>query len=242
MLKEAIEESFVPVMVPNNQSGASAEIVKRFKEPAWNYQVIRFLNADAGDIIPRKDKVWTLEGVAGRMVSALEAGNRSVPAYLTTLAAPKGEVGEVAFAMHCFWTGEANLGGLDGVLRTEAGWLQGREVTRVWFDRGVLDFERLLEAARIFECARAVFSDGEEERELARSKGKLPVGSMEGYRVAKASDQKRQIPGTPVAGLELNPRQATKVNAWVRRDLEKALEWLSPGQRAEVGGVLKAGE
>ena len=62
------------------------ELLKRYREPAWNYQVIRFLDADGRDIIPRKDRVWTTRGVAQRMVKALEAYKRPVPDDLKDLA------------------------------------------------------------------------------------------------------------------------------------------------------------
>ncbi len=37
----------------------------------------------------------------------------------------------VAFAQSCFWTGEMKLGQIEGVVRTEAGFFKGREVTLV---------------------------------------------------------------------------------------------------------------
>ncbi len=85
-LVEAIENEFYPVLVYNNRSGGMDEILlKRFNEPAWNYQVIRFLDAEGRDIIPRKDRIWTLSGVASRMVEALTSANRPVPKYLKDL-------------------------------------------------------------------------------------------------------------------------------------------------------------
>lgn len=54
------------------------KLLKRFSEPAWNYQVIRFLDAEGRDIIPRKYRIWTLGGVASRMVEALTVVNRPV--------------------------------------------------------------------------------------------------------------------------------------------------------------------
>lgn len=83
---EAIESEFVPVLVHNNKPGRDAEILKHFGEPAWNYQVIRFLDSGGEDIIPRKDQVWTVEAVAARMVEALEKTDRSIPGYLRGLA------------------------------------------------------------------------------------------------------------------------------------------------------------
>ena len=86
-LVEAIENEFFPVLVYNNRKGGmDEELLRRFQEPAWNYQVIRFLNAAGHDVIPRKDRIWTTGGVASRMVEALEAANRPVPKYLEDLA------------------------------------------------------------------------------------------------------------------------------------------------------------
>ena len=86
-LVEAIENEFFPVLVYNNRKGGLDEKhLKRFQESAWNYQVIRFLNAEGRDVIPRKDRIWTTSGVASRMVDALKATNRAVPEYLKTLA------------------------------------------------------------------------------------------------------------------------------------------------------------
>ena len=86
-LVRAIEEEFIPMLVYNNRSsGMDRELLERYQEPSWNFQVIRFLNADGADVIPRKDRVWTTSGVARRMVQALVAVNRPVPDYLKKLA------------------------------------------------------------------------------------------------------------------------------------------------------------
>ncbi len=75
------------MLVYNNRSGEmDLALLKRYREPAWNFQVIRFLDAAGRDIIPRKDRVWTTRGVAQRMVKALEARKRPVPDYLEALA------------------------------------------------------------------------------------------------------------------------------------------------------------
>lgn len=85
-LVEAIENEFYPVLVYNNRAGGMDEqLLKRFNEPAWNYQVIRFLDANGRDIIPRKDRIWTLSGVASRMIEVLTIANRPVPEYLKAL-------------------------------------------------------------------------------------------------------------------------------------------------------------
>jgi hypothetical protein len=86
-LVKAIENEFIPMLVYNNREGGmDQKLLEPYQEPAWNYQVIRFLDAVGNDIIPRKDRVWTTSGVASRMIQALAAANRPVPNYLKDLA------------------------------------------------------------------------------------------------------------------------------------------------------------
>lgn len=86
LLVEAIETEFHPVVVHNNKKGRDAEILKRFGEPAWNNPVVRLLDAQGHDLIPRKGGVYSAPAMAGRMVRALQAAKRPVPAYLRLLS------------------------------------------------------------------------------------------------------------------------------------------------------------
>lgn len=84
-----IEAHFVPVAIHNNSrdpESADRKILKKFQEPAWNYQVMRFINKDEKDIIPRKDKIFHKEGVMKRMKEALEKAGRPVPEGLKQAA------------------------------------------------------------------------------------------------------------------------------------------------------------
>jgi Thioredoxin-like len=83
---EAIENEFLPVLVYNNRGGEDRRILERYNEPAWNYQVVRFLNAEGQDIILRKDRVWTVKHLASRMIETLQAVGRPVPDSLRALA------------------------------------------------------------------------------------------------------------------------------------------------------------
>ena len=85
LLVEAIEAEFVPVAIHNNKPGRDAKILARYKEPSWNNPVVRFLGASGSDLIARRDGVWTMPGIAARMVMALKAGKRPVPGYLELL-------------------------------------------------------------------------------------------------------------------------------------------------------------
>lgn len=236
LLMEAIEDEFIPVLVYNNRGGSpDAQLCKRFGEPAWNYQVVRFLDAQSKDLIPRKDKVWTTGALATRMIAALNATKRTVPNYLQ-LVANESAVdthGVSAFAMSCFWTGERKLGAADGVISTEAGWMQGREVTRVVYDKTQVTLQELTAQAATLQCAQKVYVA---RSELTSLEG-VPVGALDKtYRRAKDSDQKKQLTRWPevlrVPGV--TPAQLTKINAFAPVDREKAMEWLSPRQRASL--------
>jgi hypothetical protein len=46
--------------------GKDERLLNHFAELAWNFQVIKFLDGDGRDVIPRKDKIWSLSEVAAR--------------------------------------------------------------------------------------------------------------------------------------------------------------------------------
>jgi len=232
LLVEAIEDEFVPVLVHNNTNGIDKAILDRFEEPAWNNPVIRFLNADGTDVIPRKDRVWTLGSVASRMTKALDAARRPVPKYLALLAAEHDTTNHAtaAFAQHCYWVGEAELGRIDGVITTEAGWIGRREVTRVVYDKTTISLETLAERAKSARCAETVYAPGSEASSLVG----FDTEPLDGrYRKAKASDQKKQIERMKdLLGVPgLTDAQKTKLNALSVVQGANALEWLSPRQR-----------
>lgn len=229
VLVEAIESEFTPLLIHNNKPGKDAEVLQRFGEPAWNFQVVRFLDADAKDIIPRRDQVWDVGGIAERMITTLTKSKRPVPAYLSLLAAEHSpRLKQAVFSMDCFWTGEMALGQIDGVVTTEAGFMGGREVTLVRYDPAVISLPKLIAAAEKVECANAVHVPAADLGDAKASR--LNVGTISGYRAAPASDQKKQMQGTAAARLALSPAQATKVNAWLRVDVAKAKVYLTPSQ------------
>lgn len=233
LIVEAIETEFIPLLIHNNKPGKDAEVLHRFGEPAWNYQVVRFLDANAKDLIPRKDQVWDTGGIAERMVASLMKAKRPVPAYLSLLAAEHSpRLKQAVFSMYCFWTGEMALGQIEGVITTEAGFMGGREVTLVRYDPEVITLPKLIAAAEKVECANAVHVPA---ADLGQAKAsRLNVGTISGYRAAPASDQKKQLQGTASEKLHLNGAQVTKVNAWIRVDPKKAVSFLTPTQREQL--------
>lgn len=233
LIAEAVEDLFTPLLIHNSKDGPDREILERYKEPAFNYQVVRFLDANGRDLIPRQERVWTADGIAARMIETLQKVGRPVPEYLRTLKSEKSEgLVTAAFAMACFWTGERELGEVDGVVYTEAGFIDGREVTQVTYDPTVITLVDLIRAAEKVQCAQVVYVPAAAKPALAPLR--LKVQELAGYRKAPASDQKRQIQGTPLSALSLRGMQATKVNAWIRTDQNRALALLSPRQLAQL--------
>jgi hypothetical protein len=92
---------FEPVVIRNNVEGYERTILERYDEPTWNNPVVRFVDEEGKDVIPRKDRVWTTGGLLGRMAKALEAAGRDVPAWLATAAneTASGDVETALFAM-----------------------------------------------------------------------------------------------------------------------------------------------
>ncbi len=248
LIVEAIETLFIPVLVYNNRGGKDAELLKRYREPSWNFQVVRFLDASGKDILPRKDKVWTKKGIVLRMIKALEQSERTVPSYLRGMQAEyTSKLETLAIAMYCYWTGERVLGALPGVVKTEAGWIDGREVTRVWYDADLIQPETIVERAMHARSADTLFVHNDVL--LAAKKGgkqiygfplsKAGVLRESRYSVAKASDQKRQLLGTAFQSLTLSPYQSTKVNAFVRENIDRARGFLSPRQRTMLDRSIR---
>lgn len=234
LIVEAIEDLFLPLLVLNNRMGGNDEaLLKYFGEPSWNFQVIRFLNGDGTDIIPRRDRVWTVGRLAGRMVMALEKLGRTVPRYLQGLVieSETDKLDEVVFGMTCFWQGEYKLGKIPGVVKTEAGWFDHREVTKVTYHEHLITLTELVGKAAEERCAERVYlRPGQQAGDMV-----LPVSELvpDAYKPASAGDQKKQLSLWPETQNipYLSPMQQMWLNSWGPENRSRAIEVLSPRQR-----------
>ena len=233
LLVEAIEDLFVPVLVYNNRKGADEKMLQRFDEPSWNYPVARYLDHQGQDLIIRKDKIWEIGGTVTRMIAALEKADREVPSYLQMISAAHNSKLETAtFAMHCYWEGEAALGGLEGVVSTKSAWLDNKEVVELQFDPQIIGYDQLVEQARSMKCASNVYAHSDDQLKSAKSKvGDLAAsaGDFGGSRSAKSSDQKYYLRNSWLRLLPLTEFQAVKINsALIKKQPYK--QFLSPRQ------------
>lgn len=167
LIAEAIETLFVPVAIYNNKGGSDARVLKLYNEPSWNNPVVRIVGANKKDIVKRIGGNYSKLAVVAAMQEALSKRNLPIPTYLELLheelVAENSGTETATFSMYCFWTGEKKLGNLDGVVETQPGFMNNREVVEVEFDPNKISFETLLEKANKSGCASHVFADDKEQ-------------------------------------------------------------------------------
>ena len=213
LLAEAIEHEFVPLFVANCRPGRDAEVLARFDEPTWNNPVVRFLDARGHDVIARVDDVYSAHEIAARLVSALQAAGRPVPAYLA-LTLEETQLAHrrtATFDMSCYWEGEAKLGTLPGVLDVRAVNTDAGEGVRVTYDESRVAYDQLLRAAKQQACA-------------------LHRGDATAGHALTGNDHLHALAASPLRWLPLTPMQAMRVNSALAAGRD-GLEFLSPRQR-----------
>jgi hypothetical protein len=156
LIVETIETYFIPLAIYNNLEGADAEVLARYKEPAWNNPVVRAVDLYGKDMAVRLSGVYTPVALASWMTKVLISNKGKAPLYLQLLtdeltAQQKGPA-SVTYSMHCFWTGEALFGQLNGVVKTTAGFQGGKEVVVVEYDPAVIAKTKLDQIAQKQQC------------------------------------------------------------------------------------------
>lgn len=241
LLVDAIETEFVPVVVYNNRDGADAAALQRFGEPAMNNPVLRFFGPDGKEALQRRDGLWDEASVARRLVEALDAMRRPIPSYLALAAEEvRAATAERAtFAMHCFWEGEAALGGLDGVVATRVGYLDGNEALEVLYLPDVISYETLVDRAAGMNVASIAFAADEHQLAAARRRlGERARRTDDRARDAGDTDRKYHLQRSPLRWLPLTPAQAARINADLAAGHD-GRRWLSPRQ-IELAGRIEA--
>ncbi len=157
LLVEAIETEFIPLAIHNNKGGHDAEVLKRFQEPAWNNPVVRVVDSEGSNILPRLSGNYSTAGLTTLMTNALIKQKGKAPMYLQLLAdelsAQQKMTTKATYSMYCFWTGEAMFGNLNGVIKTTAGFEGGKEVVAVEFNPAVISKAELDGIAQSQKCA-----------------------------------------------------------------------------------------
>jgi len=238
LIIEAIETNFVPVCIYNNKGGKDADALKIFNEPSWNNPVVRIVRPDYDDIVPRISNFNSPAQLVHGIQNALQTNGKDVPEYLKLLLEEllAREVGleTATFSMHCFWTGEGTFGNIPGVVETEPGFQNGKEVVKVLFNPVVVkkaDLEALMQPKGIQSCAGndGFRSDREPKYYLAQTDYKyVPMTSLQACRanslVGKGLSPNEVLSPRQLALLEKvrqNPKRKLK-NVIGTKDLKKA--------------------
>lgn len=226
---EMIETYYVPLAIFNNKGGKDKKILQQFKEPSWNNPVVRVINEHGQDIVPRLANNFSREGVVDRINQSMTVSNQITPKYFdiwTEEVAGASNSQEAYLSMYCFWTGEKEIAQIPGVLSTEPGFMHGKEVVKVSFDKATTDLKKVIKEAKKSSCADEVFVADKELLNLAdRTTGK--------YRVDK--DVKYYMAQTEYRTIPMTQLQASRVNALIGQR-KSPNELLSPRQLVLLAG------
>lgn len=147
-------------------------------------------------------KAWLAWTLLAASAAAAEPGAAARPAVETA-----------TFSMYCYWTGEATLGRVDGVLASRIGHWGGREIVQVDYDPARTDVGEL---ARTLKRQRSFYSL------VVPAEGRPPAGELAPEEVTALDGRPRFIAAKhslrtrhpELLALGLSERQAIALNSW----------------------------
>lgn len=229
LIVEAIETYFIPLVIYNNIGGSDGKILKKYNEPTWNNPVIRVVNSKGKDIVKRHSGAYEPSAVVNTIQNALLASNQIAPKYLNLLHQELSDnTEEAVLSMYCFWTGEKEIGSIQGVQFTQAGYMNGTEVVKISYDPDQISYAELVSESSKKRCADKVYTNSNEEKSIAKNKN-IPSKDTNKYRVDR--QDKYYLSQTDYQSIPMLNIQATKANALVAQKQSPA-DILSPRQLA----------
>ena len=225
LIVEAIETEFIPLAIHNNKGGHDAEILKRFQEPAWNNPVVRVVDSEGSNILPRLSGNYSTAGLTGLMTSALIKQKGKAPMYMQLLAdelsAQQKMTSKATYSMYCFWTAEALFGKLNGVIKTTAGFEGGKEVVVVEYNPSIISKAELDKIAQGQKCAvsggGSFRADSTPKYYLSNSEYKVvPMTEIQKCRVnsalAEKQDPRAFLSARQIAFLKTSSRNCVAIS------------------------------
>ena len=213
LMTETIENEFVPLAIFNNNKGKDLTTLKKYNEPTWNNPVVRIVNKNGDNLVKRVASDYSVKGLYDAMLKALKAEKKVIPEYVKILGEEikinfnAQNIKETHYKMYCFWTGEKQLGSQEGVLITQAGFMNG-EVVKVKYD-----------ASKISKV---------ELNNFAKANKMQPVDTNEDFTWAK-KDEDYYLQHSQLIYLPLSQVQKTRINSALGNG-QSPLPYLSPKQ------------
>lgn len=216
LIVEAIETYFVPLAIHNNKSGKDAEVLKFYQEPAWNNPVVRIVDVNKENVLPRFSGKYQTLDVLNYILFALDKRGIVIPTYLQLLkeelSAEKTE--EIVFSMYCFWSGESKLGQIEGIVGTMPGFMNGKEVVKVTYNPDVVSTKSLINEAIKRESIDKIFTGDDIHKNLAiKSLGASKVGNTGPFSTDK--QPKYYLSRTSFQYVPMFSLQSSKVNSYI---------------------------
>ena len=117
------------------------------------------------------------------------------------------------FAMYCYWTGEATLGRVDGVVASRIGHWAGREIVQVDFDPAKTDLSELVQSLRRQRSFDAVvLAEGESAEQAKAVSSAVIQASGSPHFIEPKHSLRTRYPALWALGLD--EEQAIALNSW----------------------------
>ena len=198
LMTETIENEFIPLAIFNNKKGKDLKILQKYNEPTWNNPVVRIVNKNGENIVKRVASDYSAKGLYNAIINALKKENKTIPGYVKILGSELSinyntpNIKEAHYKMYCFWTGEKQLGSQEGVLLTQAGFMNG-EVVKVKYNASKISKEELNTFAKANQMQTAsnsgnfTWAEKDEDYYLQHSKLKyLPLSQVQKTKINSA--------------------------------------------------------
>lgn len=114
--------------------------------------------------------------------------------------------------MYCFWTGEKNLGALNGVVNTIPGFSNGKEVVKVTYNADAITAEKIINEGKKASCADAVHTN---EDLVSKNASSHNVKVKPSSKFTPDKDLHYYLKQSKYASIPMTPMQATKVNSYL---------------------------
>ena len=125
------------------------------------------------------------------------------------------ELETATFSMYCYWTGEATLGRVDGVVASRIGHWGGKEIVQVDYDpgrTGVAELTAALKQQRSFYSL--LVGDPSEREQVSGQVARGDVGVQRGKPRFIEPKHSLRTRHPELAALDLSEKQAIALNSW----------------------------